>query len=69
MWFSRQAGSKCILDDLDRLISKFDPRSSQVKVTCVGSGRSCFISLDAPWRDKHIDKYHFHVCISIESSY
>ena len=34
MCFARRAGSKHILDDLDRSISKFDLRSSQVKVMC-----------------------------------
>ena len=34
MCFFRRAGSKHILDDLNRSISKFDLRSSQVKVMC-----------------------------------
>ena len=65
MWFSRRAGSKHILDDLDRSISKFDLRSSQVKVTwwfrwVMLHINRCALARQTFW-------CHSHVCVSNQS--
>ena len=65
MWFSRRAGSKHILDDLDRSISKFDLRSSQVKVTWWFRWVMLHINRCALVRQTFW--CHSHVCVSIQS--
>ena len=65
MWFTRRGGSKHVLDDLDRSISKFDLRSSQVKVMWWFREVVLHISRCALTRQRYC--YHSHVWVSFRS--